>query len=137
MKQFIIFLSTISILSAEATMVKDTSTNLLWEDTTHVKETKVNFTQAKSYCEDLELGKYKDWRLPTLQELLSIVNYKRYKPAILKGFSYTNIDTLYWSSTPYIKEADEYWGVSFKDGSSSNAAINYDRFVRCVRDIKK
>jgi hypothetical protein len=136
MKSFIVFLSTLSILSAEATMIRVANTNLIWEDTTHAEETKVTFNEAKSYCSELELGGFKDWRLPTLQELLTIVDYKRYKPAIIKGFNQVNRDTLYWSSTHYIKEADEYWGVSFKDGSTSNASINYDRYVRCVRDDK-
>jgi hypothetical protein len=137
MKNFIVFLSTISILSAGTTMVRDSSTHLIWEDTTHSEETKVTFKEAKSYCKELQLGEYNNWRLPTLGELLSIVNYKKYKPAIIDGFTQVNKDTLYWSSTPYIKEADEYWGVSFKDGSTSNASINYDRYVRCVRYDKR
>ena len=136
MKKIIAILFSMSLLTADATIVRVKGSNLMWEDTTHSEETKVTFMEAKSYCRDLKLGRYSDWRLPTLQELLSIVNYKRYKPAIINGFSHVNRDTLYWSKTPYIKESDEYWGVNFKDGSSSNAAINYDRYVRCVRDIK-
>ncbi len=129
-------LSTISILGAEQTIIKDDTTKLLWEDTKHVEQTKVTHTQAVSYCSTLEIGEHNDWRLPTLDELLSIVDYKRYKPAILKEFSHHNKDTLYWSSTPYVKSADEFWGVSFKDGSTSNASISYDRYIRCVRGIK-
>ena len=129
-------LSTISILSAEQSMIKDETSKLLWEDTEHVELTKVTYTQAVSYCGALETGEYTNWRLPTLDELLSIVDYKRYKPAILKEFKYYNKDTIYWSSTPYVKSSDEFWGVNFKDGSTSNASINYDRYIRCVRGIK-
>ncbi len=136
MKKLMILLSTLSILSAEQTMVKDDVNKLLWEDTMHVELTKVNYTQAKNYCEELKIEEIDNWRLPTLQDLLTIIDYKRYKPAILKEFNHFVTDTLYWSSTPYARSADEYWGVSFKDGSTSNASMNYDRYVRCVSDIK-
>lgn len=136
MKKITLLLSTLALLHAEPTMVKDDSTKLLWEDTPHVELTKVNYNQAKQYCEELTIEKYENWRLPTLQELLTIVDYKRYKPALLKEFSYVDDETLYWSNTPYVRSSDEYWGVSFKDGSTSNASINYDRYVRCVHDIQ-
>ncbi|MBD3792611.1 MAG: DUF1566 domain-containing protein [Campylobacterales bacterium] len=136
MKKITLLLSTLALLHAEPTMVKDDSTKLLWEDTPHVELTKVNHNQAKQYCEELTIEKYENWRLPTLQELLTIVDYKRYKPALLKEFSYVDDETLYWSNTPYVRSSDEYWGVSFKDGSTSNASINYDRYVRCVHDIQ-
>ena len=125
-----------SMIMAEATMIKDPKSNLVWEDTMHVSEVKITHIKAKSYCSELKLGAFEDWRLPTLNELLSIVDYKRYKPALLKEFSYANKDTLYWSSTPYAKTSDEFWGVSFKDGATSNASETYDRYVRCVRDAK-
>ena len=123
-----------SMMMAEATMIKDPKSNLIWEDTMHVSEVKITHIKAKTYCAELKLGDFENWRLPTLQELLSIVDYKRYKPALVKEFKHTNKDTLYWSSTPYAKSSDEFWGVSFKDGASSNASETYDRYVRCVRD---
>ena len=136
MKKFMVMALVVSALNAETTMVKDNATKLIWEDTVHVELTKVTHTQAEKYCSKLELGEMKDWRLPTLNELLSIVDFKKYKPAILKEFTYINKDTLYWTSTPYVRSADEYWGISFKDGATSNASISYDRYVRCVRDVK-
>ena len=125
-----------SMMMAEATMIKDPKTNLIWEDNMHVSEVKITHIKAKVYCSELKLGDFENWRLPTLQELLSIVDYKRYKPALVKAFNYSNKDTLYWSSTPYAKTSDEFWGVSFKDGATSNASETYDRYVRCVRDTK-
>lgn len=136
MKKLLVILSVISTLNAQNTIVKDDKTKLLWEDTEHTKETKVNYSQALTYCSELELGEVKNWRIPTLTELLSIVDYKRYKPAILKEFSNIDNDTLYWTSTSYVRSDDEFWGVSFKDGSTSNASANYDRYIRCVSDMK-
>ena len=134
-KTITLLLSSLIFLSAETTLIKDDVHKLMWEDTKHVDETKINHIQARSYCKNLELGEL-NWRIPTLTELLSIVDYKSYKPAILKEFNRVDNDTLYWSSTPYARSSDEYWGVSFKDGSTSNASETYDRLVRCVADIK-
>lgn len=129
------FALSLTLLQAEYTMVKDPAHNLMWEDTVHVEEVKLNYAQAERYCQKLTLGKHTDWRVPTLSELLTLVDYKRYKPAIVGAFHYIEKDSLYWSSTPYVRSADEYWGVMFKDGSTSNASENYDRYVRCVRAL--
>jgi len=134
-KTIILLLTSLTLISAETTLIKDDKYKLMWENTKHVEETKVNHIQAVKYCEKLTLGDLK-WRVPSLSELLTIVDYKSYKPAILKEFNHVDKETLYWSSTPYARSSDEYWGVSFKDGSTSNASQTYDRYVRCVADIK-
>ena len=136
MKKSLWIFTLATMLSAETTMLKDPATHLIWEDTEHVEIVKVNHLQAKTYCKNLTLGGYNDWRLPTLPELMSIIDYARYKPAILKEFRYVDEDTLYWSSTPFARSADEYWGVSFKDGGTDNTGEIYDRYVRCVRKAK-
>ncbi|RRS30204.1 MAG: hypothetical protein P794_08015 [Epsilonproteobacteria bacterium (ex Lamellibrachia satsuma)] len=125
-----------SVIMAETTMIKDPKTNLMWEDTQHAENVKITQIKAKEYCRELTLGSFDDWRLPTLAELLSIVDYTRYKPAILNAFSHTEKESFYWTNTAYADTSDEFWGVNFKDGATSNAAEYYDRYVRCVRDIK-
>lgn len=135
--RFILLVSIFSSLTfAEITMVKDTRTNLLWEDTAHVRETKIQQPRAKEYCSELRLGGHEDWRLPTIHELLTIVDYQRVSPAILKAFSYVEDESFYWTSTHVADEDDAFWGVNFKRGASSKASEYYDRYVRCVRDLK-
>ncbi len=125
-----------ALLLAEATMVKDSRTGLLWEDTPHVKEVKTTYPKAECYCKALTLGGYTDWRLPTIKELLSIVDYTRTSPATFKAFAYIDDESFYWSKTPVADADDEFWGVNFKRGESSRAAEYYDRYVRCVRPLK-
>ncbi len=134
----IIFMMTVvlSIVMAEPTMVKDPKNNLIWEDTLHASEVRVTQSEAESYCKTLTLGTFDNWRLPTLPELLSIVDYTHYKPAILKEFKHVENDTLYWSSTVYVRSAGDFWGVVFHDGSTKSSSEIYDRYVRCVRDAK-
>jgi len=56
---------------------------------------------AASYCSNLTLGGYTDWRLPTSKELEGIVDYGKSYPAIdttkFQSFSSSH----YWSSTTY------------------------------------
>lgn len=136
MKKIIGALLLLSSLYAETTMLKDPATNLIWEDTYHVEETKLNYAQAATYCSELHLGGFEDWRIPTLKELMTIIDYNRYKPAIFREFRFVEKETLYWSNTRYVRNADEYWGVVFKDGSTSNASETYDRYVRCVKNAQ-
>jgi hypothetical protein len=123
-------------MAAEPTMVKDPVNNLIWEDTLHASEEKLTHPEAKAYCQALKLGTYENWRLPTLTELLSIVDYRRYRPAILKEFKHVDNDTIYWSSTVSARTGDDFWGIVFRDGATKTASGLYGRYIRCVRDIK-
>jgi hypothetical protein len=125
-----------SALMAETTMVQDPRTNLMWEDTPHVREAKIRQPRAVIYCKELTLGGFEDWRLPTIKELLTIIDYTRISPAILREFSYVEDESFYWTKTHVADEDDAFWGVNFKRGYSSKASEYYDRYVRCVRNIK-
>ena len=125
-----------SMAMAEPSMVKDPVNNLIWEDTLHASEEKMTHLEAKSYCQGLKLGAYENWRLPTLNELLSIVDFRRYKPAILKEFQHVDNDSIYWSSTISARTSDDFWGVVFRDGSTKTTSGLYGRYIRCVRDMK-
>jgi hypothetical protein len=136
MHKFLMMIFFFSALMAETTIVKDPKTALMWEDTPHVRETKITQPRAKVYCSELKTGGFEDWRLPTIQELLTIIDYKRISPALLKEFSYVDDESFYWTQTSVADESDAFWGVNFKRGASSKASEYYDRYVRCVRDAK-
>jgi len=126
----------LSMAMAETTMVKDPTTNLVWEDTIHTTEDKITHDEANTYCESLKVGEVSGWRLPTLNELLTLVDYTRSDPAILKEFNHIKSGTVYWASTPYVRSRDEFWGVDFKDGATEGTSKYYNRYIRCVKDAK-
>lgn len=132
MKKILLLLASIGILSA-AEMVIDERTGLTWQDNRFVESERVTYAQAEKLCKELRLGGHDDWRIPTIQELLSIVDYKKYDPAILDGFSISE-STYYWSSTQYMGDPDKFWGIDFKDGAIDANGKAYDRRVRCVRN---
>jgi len=79
--------------------------------------------------------KHSDWRLPTIEELLTLVNYEKRRPAC--DLEDTISSSRYWSSITYVDNTDYAWDVYFYYGSSSyyNKTNNY--YVRCVRNSKK
>lgn len=57
----------------------------------------------------------KNWRLPTLRELLSLVHYGRRSPASDKTFDKVQSNK-YWSDTTKASDAERAWYVNFLDG---------------------
>ena len=123
------------------TAVTDTSTGLMWE--------KVGSTAVKTWEEalnysvglnNIKLGGYTDWRMPTIKELSTLADYSRnvspmINPIYFPGcFSYA-----YWAGTSYIYEPKQAWFVDF-----SNGEINYNIksemnafYVRAVRNAQQ
>jgi len=88
--------------------------------------------QALTYCENLTLTGYKDWRLPNINELVTLVDYSRHSPAIHPVF----IDTmtyLYWSSTTNSSWYYRAEVVDFNDGYAGGGMKSGSWYVRAVR----
>lgn len=108
--------------------------NLMWHRAT--SPDRLNFKDAESYCKALTTVGHTDWRLPTIQELLSLVDYTRHDPSIDVAQFPDTKSNYYWSSSPDASApADFAWIVGFYHG----LAVDYDRdltaFVRAVRSV--
>ena len=77
--------------------VTDTSTGLTWQQATAGP---MAWEAAQKYCAKLELAGG-GWRLPTVQELQSIVDYTRQVPAIDTAAFPDTMSRYYWSCTTY------------------------------------
>jgi hypothetical protein len=84
----------------------DAATGLMWQKadsgTTH------NWRDALAYAENLTTAGYTDWRLPSVKELQSIVDYTR-APLVTgtaaidtRYFQVTTHESFYWSSTTIV-----------------------------------
>ena len=90
--------------------VTDNNTGLTWQQITSTET--MTWEEAKEYCENLELGGYDDWRMPTPKELYSLSNFEEGWPYIdTDVFSLVQDeltkDEQYWSSVLYVGEATE------------------------------
>lgn len=91
---------------------------------------------AVASCDALSLGGYDDWRLPTLIEYQSILDWTRSTPAIdTAAFPGDAADNLFWTASPAF--GDPQGGAWIADFAFISAIATHpisDRFpVRCVR----
>jgi hypothetical protein len=111
--------------SVAANTVVDTVTGLIWQKMTPSN----TYSQADSatYCSGLSLGGYvSGWRLPTVRELLSLVDYSTTGSAAMidpVAFFGEPADT-FWSSSGL-------WDIWFNGGYFGRGASNHR--VRCVQ----
>ncbi|MGD9732770.1 MAG: DUF1566 domain-containing protein [Desulfamplus sp.] len=111
--------------------ISDSATGLMWQQ--DKPDNEMTWKDALSYCENLNLGGYTDWRLPTIKELLSIVDYSLYNPAIDTNIFKDTFAYFYWSSTTDSNYTYSAWGVSFSTGDSYSPGKGSNNYVRAVR----
>jgi len=92
--------------------------------------------QALSYCEGLTFptGGYTDWRLPNINELLSIVSYSTYSPSINQTYFPSTTSDSYWSSTTLAHYTNLAWHANFYGGYTGSDDKTGNGYARCVRD---
>jgi hypothetical protein len=81
-----------------------------------------------------KFGGFTDWRIPSREELRSIVDYSRFAPAINTAyFPLTMVSSLYWASTTGAYGTYTAWGVHFYYGAGPMANKDGSYYVRAVR----
>ena len=115
-------------------------TNLIWKQCTEGQigpscsgtTNTYNWDKAISLSDSFA-GK-SDWRLPTEDELISLVDFTKSNPAINATiFPGTPLSYYYWSSSPNNNNSDHAWNVSFGTGDASSGNRSGGYSVRLVR----
>jgi len=105
------------------------NTGLFWQkDDDNTQKT---HSDAKSYCENLNLGSRDNWKVPSMAELTSIVKFGTNNPAINDYYSSTK-NSIYWSDDVYIENTNKYWGINFQTGKNASENNTNLHYVRCV-----
>ena len=113
--------------------VIDHITGLEWQR--HESEFSHNWEGANSYCEDLVLRGFNDWRLPNIKELNGITSYNRLSPALsVQAFPNPKASLRYWSSSQYLINTHIIRAANVSTGEVLNLSAPFSQgFVRCVR----
>ncbi len=114
-------------MSADGTEVVDHQTGLIWQRDI-AKD--LTFDQARAHAERVAQETGLAWRLPTKDELASLVDDSRHDPAC--GFP-DMPSKWFWSSSPYVGNTNDAWNVNFNDGNVGCLNRNYYLAVRLVR----
>ena len=102
--------------------VFDNITGLTWEQKTATTEAYTfTFDDAVAYCNDLTLGGYTDWRVPTRKEISTLLNFGTVSPALdtayFPDYTYTTGDDMsYWTETDYHDNSTMVWKVLMSFG---------------------
>ncbi len=120
----------------------DKKQNLIWQDDNMVLKnikpwlTKENYKNKKysdtkgdtaaTYCKELILGDFKDWRMPTKDELKNLSLQKEYLKNVGSNW--------YWSDTTNSMNSELAWSIFFDNGDGYADFKNVSNYVRCVRN---
>ena len=126
------------IVESEAT-AKDIRTGLEWQRSNDgVSRT---WSQAQDYSNGLSLNGHNDWRLPTVQELASIVDYTKETPAINTTIFPSGSGDTFWSNTDDPAPNYGVWTVWFAyEGTGPGGVLTRTQptssvFPRAVRSV--
>ena len=112
-------------------VVLDKETGLVWERAPSI--TQMHWNTAVCNCYDKYLGGRKGWRLPTIEELTSLVD-PNYNPSLPVGHPFINVGgNVYFSITTHVQRVDWAQDVGFHNGGVSASEKWITRYVWCVR----
>lgn len=131
---FALLPQTSAFAAGRENVVLDKVNALYWQDSPAAKKSSQDWDDAVTYCQTLTLDGLSNWRLPTFDELLFIVDYGRVDPAINPAFSYV-LDNTYWTSTDFSATRSRAWTIDFRSGKTFYSYKTTNHAVRCVKDI--
>jgi hypothetical protein len=114
--------------------VFDKETGLVWERSPATNRNAWDGAVVYAYAK--VVARRKGWRLPTIEELLSLVDPTRNNPTLPLGHPFVNvqIDDFYWSCTLGMTALPTFaWGYQFGNGSTSNCLKTANFYVWLVR----
>ena len=129
--------------SNSANTVTDNLTGLMWAKNANLGT--ATWAGALTYCNDLTIDTYTDWRLPNRFELESLLDLAYYGPALSNdagigqwvsgaGSSFTGVQTnAYWSSTTYANDVSWAWYMLPSNGYLTYADKSGSYFMWPVR----
>jgi len=110
--------------------ITDTETGLMWQKN---GASGLSWSKALSFCNNLNLAQYDDWRLPNIDNLRTLSNFNKNNPASDNKFFPDIFSTPYWSSTSKSDQPEKAWCIHFGYGNDLYREKNREFNLRAVR----
>jgi hypothetical protein len=129
------------VMGGEA--VLDKQTGLIWARNTEISKKDVPWQEAVKFCQNVEIDGQKGWRLPTRDELITLLDTSRSVPALPEGHPFTKMREFeyggqgrlgYWTGTEYEGKNNSAWEVHFTFGRVIDTPKIFDSGIWLVRD---
>jgi len=110
----------------ESDILLDYTSKLMWEDSFEqtIEDNYLSPSEAVAYCNDLTLGNYIDWRVPSKYEWETMVNFYR---------SFNKKINYYWTSTAVPNREGYYYNLALFN--NSYVEQDYKSYTKCVHDL--
>ena len=102
--------------------VLDKQTGLIWARDTIFNNKSLPWQEAVNFCQAFELGDQKGWRLPTREELITLLDTSTSNPAFPDGHPFkirkgkSHVSGGYWTSTEYESDNKYAWRIGMSTG---------------------
>jgi len=101
----------------EDNLVRDHLTGLIWQRQATVEAGRVCWQGALETVKELRASQPGNWRLPTINELESLVEAACHSPALPANHPFVDMQEGYWSSTTSSFETDWAWVLYIEKGA--------------------
>jgi Protein of unknown function (DUF1566) len=114
----------------QADEVRDVASGLLWQRAVGAKTG--SFESARAYCRRLSLAGNRHWRVPTLVELLTLIDERATAPMVDRAAFPDTPPEPFWTSSTFASGTELAWFVRFDQGSALYGRLSESFRVRCV-----
>jgi hypothetical protein len=101
---------------------------ILWQDAIDAAN-----ALASGRCDLTDGSVAGDWRLPNVKELLSLIDYGQFEPAVPAGHPFANLQSeyfyAYWSSTANWANSHAAWIVFMQHGDTGYSGKSFNTFL--------
>lgn len=109
--------------------VLDRLTRLLWRRSANLTAQPVVWREALAAVGELnQKSEGIAWRLPTINELESLVDCAVHSPALPSRHPFANVQDIYWSSTTSLFEPDWAWALYLEKGATGVGQKRFAQF---------
>jgi len=122
-------------IQSNTNCVRDNLTGLIWARNANLFSQQT-WSNSLASCNNLDYGDQTDWRMPNMNEMISLIDLANNQPPLPTGHPFNNVlaggGDYYWVSTTYSLSLAG-WGVNPYSGNRNVVAKTEQQYVWPVR----